>query len=286
MAESIIIHTSSPDETVYIVIRNSTGHVWNGSSFVDFADADLDHYAITTTEQGTSSGTYEVAFPAAITTVDTYDIAAFILLGSTPATTDTLIDAGPYAYSSEPSELVASSDLLTATKAHLKVEDTNDDSLIQGLILAAIAYIECATNQVYYTATRTKYLDEFPIDGQIILYPVPLQSVTSITYLDGDNTSQTFAATNYTVLTTTPGRIVLKTDCDWPATNHQPKNITITYVVGYGNSAQVPTILRLGIYFLVAHWYRNRESVSEQQLKEVPQSIYNIISLNNYPEAI
>lgn len=74
-------------KTVYSILMNGNGRVWNGSDqvFEAFNTANYSDYAVTLTEKG-SSGIYFGDFPAGITTEDTYEVFHFLIItGSTPA---------------------------------------------------------------------------------------------------------------------------------------------------------------------------------------------------------
>lgn len=84
-------HTSG--RNTYIQIRNSTGSIWNGTSFVAYATADVDNYDIAGTEQGTASGYYTATMPAAIA-AGVYDVIAKERIGVSVAETDPDISVG------------------------------------------------------------------------------------------------------------------------------------------------------------------------------------------------
>jgi len=94
MPEQIQVQYSTSAVTLYAVIRNSAGQVWNGSSFGTYATASLSTYAINMTEQGTASRYYAVNFPTGITTAGRYAFSIFQKLGGSFAETDTVISGG------------------------------------------------------------------------------------------------------------------------------------------------------------------------------------------------
>lgn len=148
---------------------------------------------------------------------------------------------------------------------HLRL-DTNDEmDTVNALIRAATDHVERFTHRALMTQTLVLKLDEWPTlcDSPyfIELPRPPLQSVTSITYLDADNVSQTWASTNYTVDTNrTPGRVALAYNKSLPDTLSGVANaITVTYVAGYATRAAVPESIKLAIRLLIGHWFENRE---------------------------
>ena len=126
---------------------------------------------------------------------------------------------------------------LALAKEHLKIDSTftDDDNLIQGLIIAARKYCEGFQNRAYLTQTYDLWLDHFP-SGKYIDIPLPpLQSVTSIKYYGTDDTEYTLAATEYDADTKGfVGRVVLKYSKTWPSTVLRPSNaVVVRFVAGY-----------------------------------------------------
>jgi len=150
---------------------------------------------------------------------------------------------------------------LTEAKAHLRVDFSDDDTLITALIKSARQAVEQATSRSLITQTWQLTLDTFPSTGAIRLPMGPVQSVTSVNSYDEDDTETLFAATNYLV-DTAGDRLALNLDAVWPS-DLRPYNAgVITYVTGYGNaSTDVPDDLILATRMLVGHYYENREAV-------------------------
>lgn len=167
---------------------------------------------------------------------------------------------------SDPSEEPVS---LAEAKSHLRVDVSDDDTLIEGLIKAARIYVENATRRALVTQTWQLDLDDWPSAGkmptatdEIALPRPPLGSVTSVVYVDSDGDSNTFSADDYDVDTVTePGRIVLGYGKTWPTATLRPMSpIAVTYVAGYGDAADVPQHVKQMMLMLLAHWYENREA--------------------------
>jgi len=166
---------------------------------------------------------------------------------------------------------------LTEAKAHLRVETdfTEDDTIIGTFISAARESCEARTGRQLVTATYALRLGGFPCGDSIELPKPPLVSVSSITYVDTDGTTQTLSTDVYEVDPyTTPGRVVLKYAQVWPATRSQRNAVTITFVAGYEPTEEdvstVPTLLRQGMLMRIAHWYENREETAPVNLLSVP----------------
>ena len=154
---------------------------------------------------------------------------------------------------------------LAETKLHLRIEDdqTDEDTLIDGLITAARQYLEQIIARAFVTQTWQYILDAFP-SGEIRLPRPPLQSVASITYKLKSGLVETLDAAHYVVDTTAePGLIVRAPGYDWPTDELYPAGaVTVEYDAGYGDAAtDVPRGIRQALLLLTGHWYENRETV-------------------------
>ena len=148
-------------------------------------------------------------------------------------------------------------------KSHLRVDISDDDSLIDAQVEAARNYAEAFCRRAFITQTLVLWLDAFPAgNGEIILPRPPLQSVTSVSYTDVDGNAQTFASSKYIVDgKREPARITPAWNVDWPDTRAIVNAVSVTYVAGYGAASAVPEAIIRAIAFLVGHLYENRESV-------------------------
>lgn len=86
-----------PQKTIYFLVRSVTGTIWNGSTYVAYATADLGSYDIPATEQGTASGYYTANMPTSSAGV--YYVLAKEQAGGSPAESDLLVGAGEIQWS-------------------------------------------------------------------------------------------------------------------------------------------------------------------------------------------
>jgi len=149
-------------------------------------------------------------------------------------------------------------------KSHLRVDVSDDDTLITALIVAARQAFEEINGRSLYTTTWKLILDEWPTCPYIVLPRPPLAAVTSVVYVDSDGDSQTWDAANYVVETLrTPGRLHLAEGVDWPSASLRAASpITITYVAGWATVGAIPQRYKQAILLLVGHWHENRETVA------------------------
>lgn len=159
---------------------------------------------------------------------------------------------------------------LTEAKAHLGVTISDDDTRITALIVAARETAENYTQRSFITQTWVAKLDAFP-NGDIIELPKgPIQSITSVQYVDEDGDTQTF--TEYT-LDAAAERIFLNYDEDWPDTRDIENAVTITYVTGYGVAAAVPESIKSALKLKVECLYDRPDEAYAKALNGAADTI-------------
>lgn len=162
---------------------------------------------------------------------------------------------------------------LTETKAHLRRDDTADDTLITALITAARQHIDGRDGWLGRALVTQTW--DLTIDGgfpdEIAIPLPPLQSVTSVTYVDSNGATQTLAADQYRVLTDrTPGVIAPAHDVTWPTTRDQKGAVTVRFVAGYGLAADVPSTVKAALLLHIGTLYENREAATDKEPYAVP----------------
>jgi uncharacterized phiE125 gp8 family phage protein len=157
---------------------------------------------------------------------------------------------------------------LAEAKLHLRVDHTDDDTLIGLYIEGARQFTEKFTARALVTQTWELVIDQFPLSEIMIPLP-PLQSVTSIKYDAPNGVEQTLATTGYDVDTASqPGWVVPATS-GWPSTIDAINAVRIQFVAGYSPTtdsppdlvANIPSNLKTAILLHAANLYANRESV-------------------------
>ena len=149
-------------------------------------------------------------------------------------------------------------------KSHLRVDASDEDTLIDDLVKSARESIEEDTGLQLITATWRLYLDQFPATGKLIRLPrPPLQSVSSIKYYDADGVLQTWTSTLYLVdIDAVPARIAEAPDEDWPDTQDRINAVEIEFVSGYGLAgSDLPEPINSALKLQLGHLFENREDV-------------------------
>jgi len=151
---------------------------------------------------------------------------------------------------------------LLEVKEALRVDHSNDDVDLSRLIEAARIAVERDTRRSLITQTWRLKLNGW-WSGTIQIPMPPLQSVSSITYVDTAGDTQTWASTEYDVYTDDePGVIALGYNKTFPATRGHYRDVTITYVAGYGDAeTDVPEYLKRAV---IEHLRMNYDGTCEQ----------------------
>ena len=194
-------------------------------------------------------------------------------------------------------------------KSFMRVDFSDDDSLIAELIKASQNVIQTYLNRAITTQTLELYLDRLPFyndlklqegiytapdieynSNYIVLPRPPVASVTHVKYFDDSDTESTFASSKYYVdLISEQARIVLRTGESWPTVTEtrNANAYVVRYVAGYGGASDVPPPIVQAIKLLTTHLYENREAVTSLSVNTIPYTIgallqpYKVQRLNN-----
>ncbi len=158
------------------------------------------------------------------------------------------------------------------------VTNTTADPQLVDWITAARQVCETFTHRAFVTQTWDYALDGFPNlwstiyiderrvdDGAIWLPKAPCQSVTSVSYVATDGSTQVWASSNYTVDKPSGeqarrARVVPAWSIYYPVTRTVPNAVTVRFVAGYGAASTVPRGIKSAMKLLIGNWFLNREA--------------------------
>lgn len=155
---------------------------------------------------------------------------------------------------------------LAEVKNHLRVEHTDDDSVIIAIMLAAREYVETYLDQTLIVTQYKMTLDLFPL--HIELPKSPLSTVSGydsviLTYKTNSQITTTLSSSDYRIdASAVPA--VLRTNYgeSWPAHLADYNSIEVEFWAGYCSSGtNVPRVIRHAMLMLITHLYENRSSV-------------------------
>lgn len=171
-------------------------------------------------------------------------------------------------------------------KIHLRgyTDITEEDSLISSLITASRRWIEDYTGRALVDQTWDLVFSGYSF-GEIKLHRSPVLSVTTFTY-DVAGVATELTASNYELrgAGTKEPKIIPAYGISWPYANWE-RPAAIRFRAGYANrlgspldgAEKVPDEFKTAIKLLVGHYYRNRESVDDNRLAELPMGVKFIL---------
>lgn len=150
---------------------------------------------------------------------------------------------------------------LAAVKAHCRIDTADEDALLAHYVLAAREHIETYTGRALFPQTWDQRADG--LGSQIVLQRPPVQSVTSVKYLDAAGVEQTLDPSQYRLVQRCTGDYVVVPayGVTWPAVQAVESAVTVRFVAGY-TPETFPARLRQALLLLVGHWYEHREPVN------------------------
>lgn len=170
-----------------------------------------------------------------------------------------------YIRTSEPGADVVSD---TELKAHLRIDHSDEDSIITSINKAATRAAEDYCNRSFINQTWKAYLRCFP-SKRILLPRGRVSSITGIDYAVNAAHDTEWSSSEYITALETDIGIIEPVD-SWPDTDTDyPNGIEIEYVAGYGAAgSNVPNGIHQGIMILAADLYEMRRTHSDKALYE------------------
>lgn len=183
--------------------------------------------------------------------------------------------------------------VLTAdVKMHCRITDTTEDSNIAIYAKAARRTIEARCGAKLISQTVDLLCSQWNDLRSVPIYP--LQSITSIKYLDSNGIEQTLDPAVYSVVVGRNPVIYLNQGQQWPALycptgyyfpdyrnltaghinqnfgSTAPDAIRVQGVFGFGaTAADVPEDLKTALFLLAGTWIENRESIGDVRFSAV-----------------
>lgn len=155
---------------------------------------------------------------------------------------------------------------LEMAKDHLKLDTSNDNTLVQMLIQVAREHAEHLMGRPILPRTYVLHLDTFPADRESIdLSSSDVVAVTSISYRSNTGALLDLPDTDYILL----GKERLAAPNGWPLGSA----VAIEFSAGmFSDADSVPASIKQWMLARIGTLYINRESLSDGRLKELPRT--------------
>ncbi len=167
---------------------------------------------------------------------------------------------------------------LAEAKSHLRLDDTNEDTLLAALIRSAREHLERATGLSLITQTWRLYLDSIPEDGVIQIARGPVQTIESLTLYDASGEELSLPLTGHILDGhARPARLVLGRAV---SAGQHINGIEIDFSAGFGESgAEVPDTLKRAMLMHVAQMFSFRGTVAvDDQPADIPAGYDRLIA--------
>lgn len=158
-------------------------------------------------------------------------------------------------------------------KSHLRVDVSDDDSLIASFRNAAVSWVQEITNRVIGDVDCIIYIDSFK---PVTLDVGPVNSISSIQYIDTGGDVQTLSSSLYFVdIAGSHARVRFHDVPD--LYDYALNRVIINCNVGHAEN-NVPAPMVHAIRLLTAHMYENRAAAEIRSVNEIPFGIHSLLS--------
>lgn len=159
---------------------------------------------------------------------------------------------------------------LSEFKEHLRVTTSDEDALINGVLVAAVHAVEARAGLALMTQQWRQSLDAVP--DETVFFPLaPVTSVDAVNVIDGEGAPQPVDAAAYEFAPGSPRR--LRAAAPWPQPGSKIAGVQIDFTAGYADAPSVPEPLKLAVKTLAAHFFETREAAGEARIHSVPRSV-------------
>lgn len=165
---------------------------------------------------------------------------------------------------------------LTEAKTWLKVDGSDDDLLIAGLISSARLTVEALTGLLLLTQTWRFRIGLNSREREIKLPHRPLISLNGAKFQDRTNGSRAAPLDGLSIGHASAGTIIVTDDRIYAISNFTL--LEIDAVMGYGSSsASVPTPILTAMRMLISFWYERRGDDARGMAEPWPASLSTLL---------
>ncbi|WP_426041508.1 head-tail connector protein [Brevundimonas sp. TWP2-3-4b1] len=167
---------------------------------------------------------------------------------------------------------------LAEAKAHLRVDHTDDDSLIGVLIEAATGHLDGWSGVLGRALVTQTWSQAFDAFADPLRLPMLAKTVASVTYVNQAGATITVSSADYVLAADALGSFV---ECaygvTWSSPRDQTRAVTVTFTAGEA-AASVPSAIKAGILLMVGDLYANREGVVTGTITAINPTVSALIA--------
>lgn len=172
---------------------------------------------------------------------------------------------------------VAEALTLADVKAHLRIDQADEDDLLAGLIAAAREHLERTTGLALISQAIRLYLDRWPQAGVIEMTRGPVQAISEVRIYDAAGVETTVDLSGHVLDgASRPARLWLRSR---PSPGQALNGVEIDFIAGFGEAgADVPDTLKRAMLVHIAAMYEFRGAVAvDMQPGVVPDGYARLV---------
>lgn len=147
---------------------------------------------------------------------------------------------------------------LADAKAHLRVNSSADNSLIEEAIVSAREWVEGFTGMILVRRVVTERIGAFADHTKLRAWPIADDQPLTISYSDTAGVNQAIADAQLSTAGR-PARIYPAAASYWPPRHAIFGDIVVTFTAGFADPADVPMILKRAMLTMLTAFYEDRE---------------------------
>lgn len=180
---------------------------------------------------------------------------------------------------------------LDEMKLHLRVDSDDEDTLIQGLISAAVTHMDGWPGILGRALVEQTWRQDFDRLRPCLRLPLgPVSSIAEITVRSRSGATSTVDSSAYELQVDDLGAFArFVDDYAFPVDLYETRAVSVTYIAGHPDdepaegeqvgASTVPAPIRTAMKMLVAHWYQNREAINVGNITtELPLSVAALLA--------
>jgi len=168
--------------------------------------------------------------------------------------------------------------MLAEAKAHLRLDGSDEDTLITSLIKTAREHLERETGLCLIAQSWRLYLDRWPNDAIVRIEKSPVRTIDAVTVYEADGTAVEVPLEDHLLDgEARPARLWVKNP---PMLGQAMNGIEIDFSAGFGEAgADVPDTLKRAMSIHIGHMFAFRGVVSpDQQPAGIPDGYERLIA--------